>query len=422
MVRLALVLFVQFALLCEGKFDKRCCFDSSGQAIPQCTCIVDNAELLNLGVAQGGTKFFHWRLSNFSLIQVPDSRRPNITFVAKPCAGSLEVYIRPVVGTEFPSKDNAWFKATRKKDANFIKLPLLYSEYFLTVKGETASNFTLLNSVDDALLPTPGYGGDVLLNQTEHYSVSVAWFSPLQYRGHISYTVYHIPYNDEAHSRHCNSSNTTSCFLSPILWTSCGLRSDPTAYKAVVEAVEVAGVSREHTFTFQNLPLEQPIFFNVVAKTDRGLTLAYRGATTSLQFDRVRSAIDEPLLWRIVDYLCIAFVSCVMATILSEALLDYSVAQDTKKRILATLAAKQSDETKSNYVPEDSEEREGFDSPRATGEVQKTSDGEEDDEALLDSLLIEAEEAFATPDGSPTRSEGDMIEDILSESSLSPQR
>ena len=57
--------------------------------------------------------------------------REAITFVAKPCAGSLEVYIRPVVGTEFPSKDNAWFKATRKKDANFIKLPLLYSEYLI---------------------------------------------------------------------------------------------------------------------------------------------------------------------------------------------------------------------------------------------------------------------------------------------------
>ena len=191
-----------------------------------------------------------------------------------------------------------------------------------------------------------------------------------------------------------------------------------TASSSEIEAVEVAGTSQKHTFEFHDLPLEQPIFFNVVAKTDRGLTLAYRGARTMLQFDRVKVAIKEPLFWEIFGYLVVLCITFVLATVTSEALLTVFVSRDVQKGILTALTKNQAVEKESSYVPENfSKTVEPFEN--VTNEI---NDNARSEQSLLDSLLMEAEEAFATPDGSPFKSDGEILDEAQSDASPSLRR
>ncbi len=51
------------------------CISLSGVAYPNCTVLTDDVELTQLTVAAGEVKRFHWVMTNWAAINVPDSVR-----------------------------------------------------------------------------------------------------------------------------------------------------------------------------------------------------------------------------------------------------------------------------------------------------------------------------------------------------------
>merc|ERR1711871_710261 len=86
----------------------------------------------------------------------------------------------------------------------------------------------------DYVIPRPGNSGLIQINQTQHYSVEVSFYSPPIYAdwqkniGDLRYTVYYYMYACK------NASEIELCHRAHILWTPCGLRrSNPTETKTL---------------------------------------------------------------------------------------------------------------------------------------------------------------------------------------------
>ena len=318
-------------------YEHRCCHNSHGKAIKNCQCLNNNEQTAVLKLSEGKESYFHWRLADLSYINVPDYKRPNITFILSPCSGSMHLFVKPL-DSNFSSirSKTYWYKSTNNKDINEIHLPLLYSDYYVVVYAKKAGNFSMFTTVSDYLIPRPGHYGNIEINQTKHYSMEISFYSPPIYInnylnndyniGELVYTIYYFTYDDVKHEYKCeNSTDVEECYKAAILWTPCGLeRSSPNRQKKLVHnnVIKIKQTTDEeettttttsssddpavlrkdikvikHSITFDELPLERDLYFNILIQSkNSSLKMAYRGIKTSLHFDRINMQVDKKII------------------------------------------------------------------------------------------------------------------------------
>lgn len=366
-----------------------CCLWDNGSSILNCQCIGDNVELKELTIEFAEKKHFHWRLTNFSLVNLPDARRPNITFTVAPCTGSVEVYVVPVLPPAVLSTERTVYKSARVGGISTTKLPLFHSDYFITVYGRSTASFAFLLTVDDSLFPSPGNNGALILNQTRQYDVELTWFSPPAYVGTLVYTIYYV---HEKQSPVCTNVSNISCPLPSILWTPCGLELEPLVTKLSFSESKISPASSRLSIVIHDLPLGRPFFFNVVVKTEQGLRMAYGGARSCLEFDRVVTILDHQNISVVLCAHLVLIVITIAGIYISSCSLDawllFEWNGDTrhvKNLGIVTFRTESSDEGEKYVTQEDDN----------SGDYSAVNASRNNSQVILDSLLNETEPLFS---------------------------
>jgi len=381
--------FVVWSTVAVSGISQGCCLWDNGSSISNCQCIGDNVELNELTIELAEKKYFHWRLTNFSLVNLPDAARPNITFTVAPCTGSVEIYVVPVSSPAVLSTESAIHKSTRVREINTIKLPLFHSDYYITVYGRSTASFTFLSTVDDSLFPSPGNNGVLILNQTLQYDVQVTWFSPQAYVGTLVYTIYYV---HEKQPPVCTNVSNISCPLPFILWTPCGLELEPLVAKLSFSQSKISPASTRLSVVIHDLPLERPFFFNVVVKTEKGLRMAYGGARSRLEFDRVITMVDHENISAVLCAHLVVIVITIAGIYISNcglnAFLLFERNGDTrhgKKLGIVTFRTESSDDGE-NYMTQEDD---------ISGDQSAVKTPRNNTQVFLDSLLNDTDPSFS---------------------------
>jgi hypothetical protein len=359
-------------------YERRCCYNSRGVALKKCKCLNDDEQTSMYDLQKGKETFFHWRLANLDYINVPDEIRPNITFILSPCSGSMHLYVKPLDSNFTLIREKTyWYKSTISKDVNEIHIPLLYSDYSVVVYAENSGNFSMLTTVSDHIIPRPGMSGKIEINQSQHYSLDLSFYSPPIYinnyrnnyknLGQLEYTIYYFRYNDVKHNYNCvNSTNTKQCYNTPIVWTPCGLESSSPIQTKKFEYNNMIRIKKlisednnedaasiydhsnnnnnignnikvvKHKVVFDNLPLEQDLFFNIIVHSkNHSLKMAYRGIRTSLHFDRISMQVDSSIMDTVTSSVFYTIVVAISLSIIIRLLFQHTTYRSVTKQMKA---------------------------------------------------------------------------------------
>ena len=148
-VAVSFVAFAPISFTSAATASFACCASiATGESYgASCNCLEDDEWKYGEVLAAGQSKEYHWRLTDWSIINVPDEQRPSITFAARPCSGSVELYIKPLQ-SPWPNSGTAKWASTFAYERNEITTPLIYSEYFVTVTATVTSNFSVAAILD----------------------------------------------------------------------------------------------------------------------------------------------------------------------------------------------------------------------------------------------------------------------------------
>lgn len=139
-----------------------CCANQvTKEPYSSCTCLEDDTWRLGDALAPGASRHYHWRLTNWALIDVPGDQRPDIKFDVLPCTGSAFLYVTPMQ-PPFPNSGTARWKSENEAAENSITTKLQYSEYLITVTaGTELTNYSIAAIVDATKEIVPGNGAAV---------------------------------------------------------------------------------------------------------------------------------------------------------------------------------------------------------------------------------------------------------------------
>eukprot|EP00944_MAST-04C_sp_MAST-4C-sp1_P011471 g11471.t1 len=362
----------------------------------------------------------------------------------------MHLFVQPLKSNfSLVRKKTHWYSSTYSKDWNEVHLPLLYSDYYVVVFAEKAGNFSLLSTVSDYVIPRPGNSGLIEVNQTQHYSVEVSFYSPPIHTdpqkniGDLQYTVYYYMYDRNRHMYACNNvTEIELCYRAHILWTPCGLRrSNPTEMKTLTyssdDTQSGAGVGIDHvqvikhSVHFHDLPLGKQLFFNVLVRSrNHSISMSYRGVQTSLHFDRVYTSLDADLISDLT--LSIAYTTlaastiCVVFQCFSQYKMHSSVMAQVRASYLKSLKSSDKEvSTKvSTYITEDTKESDSPsysntdqtpDRSKLTGENEYVFSEDDSSPHSPGSPRspVSFEEYADDMDRSPAKSDADILEDLL---------
>jgi len=125
-----------------------CCANQADNTpYESCTCLNDNTWIKGEVLGAGAKRFYHWRLTDWDLINVPDAERPDISFEVHPCSGSVELYVS-TLGLPFPDSGTAQWRSTNEAAVNSLTTPLVYSEYLITVEATATAEYSIVAVVD----------------------------------------------------------------------------------------------------------------------------------------------------------------------------------------------------------------------------------------------------------------------------------
>ena len=293
----------------------------------ECTCLRDNKPLVRERVGPGESRHYHWRLSDWTLINRPDSERPPIHLRLEPCTGSPELYVMPL-WTPFPSREYYRWNATKAKgELNFVEVPLHYADYYVTVTSDRNATYVISAMTDLSLLsPAPSPAGsrrrlqeeavaggaagsnatvsaaaaatasdDVLsMAQLGPALVSVTWKTTPDEGA--SYQLFYQKYDNGSRPAENGCGDGPNATVdSCVLWTACGLEdhgisSDEGGYE------EFAPGSLA-TKEISELELDARYFFNVAIKSKDGLLTSYAGITAVTEFKKKTEAVDRSVTY-----------------------------------------------------------------------------------------------------------------------------
>lgn len=270
----------------------QCCANiATGAAYSDCNCLEDNTWRVGEVLAGGQSMHFHWRLTDWSMINVPDDQRPSITFKAHPCTGSVELYIKPLQ-TPFPHSGTARWSSTYAYEPNEITTQMVYSEYFVTVTATAATNFSIAAIIDQSDAVVPGNQGAVaalaieddekILFEGDTMSMNIQ-FTAAALTG-AEYRVYAAPTGEG--QLPCQASAPRSgCILA----TMCGLQQG--GMQARTGWVSY-GSGEVVSVIIDELVQNQPYYFNVAVRHN-GNTAVYVPTQGTPTYLRVTQAQDD---------------------------------------------------------------------------------------------------------------------------------
>ena len=157
-----------------------------------------------------------------------------------------------------------------------------------------------------------------------------------------------------------NSTNTEQCYNAPIVWTPCGLKSSNPIetkkfeYNNMIRIKQLRSEDEnedatstydnsnnnnvgdnikvvKHKVVFDNLPLEQDLFFNILVHSkNHSLKMAYRGIRTSLHFDRISMQVDSSVLDTVTSSVFYTIVVAISLSILIRLLFQYTTKRSSE--------------------------------------------------------------------------------------------
>jgi len=282
----------------------KCCHSFQGTPYSDCKCLEDDKELLTETVAAGQYVNYHWRLTNWALIDVPDDQRPSVTFRLMPCTGNAWLFVTPVVGPPFPTNATARWASRKESEVQAITSKIYYGEYFVSVYGVEKTNYTLIAVVDETIDPVLGDNATVgaapkidneeILFEGDLMAMIITWTTADR---EAEYKVFASPLRNgdavQAAVPCGKKGHPGACIQS----TYCGLRDGPAVAKSdwiklkpnTLHAQEVSGLEQNQEYTF-----------NVVARTSANRTLAYVATTGTPLFTRVEQLNDDSTIMIVV--------------------------------------------------------------------------------------------------------------------------
>lgn len=256
-----------------------------------CTCLEDDTWRTGDVLQAGESRWYHWRLTDWSIINVPDEDRPDISFNLRPCTGAAELHIKPLQ-PPFPNSGTARWSSEYLYEPNIITTKLVYSEYLITVSAATATNYSIAAIIDATQVIVPGADGAVaalpiqddekILFEGDTMSMTIQFTAAS--RAGAEYRVYAAKTGDG--SLPCQKgAQRSGCLLS----TPCGLdeggMEPQTGWVAYTAGEEV-------NVLVDGLEQNQPYYFNVAVRHN-GRSAAYVATQGTPTYLRVTQAQDD---------------------------------------------------------------------------------------------------------------------------------
>eukprot|EP01029_Cantina_marsupialis_P028927 TRINITY_DN778198_c0_g1_i1.p1 TRINITY_DN778198_c0_g1~~TRINITY_DN778198_c0_g1_i1.p1 ORF type:complete len:374 (+),score=94.25 TRINITY_DN778198_c0_g1_i1:89-1210(+) len=299
-----------------------------GQDAGTCTALIQDDFTEKVTLDAGGVHHFHYVLTDYSIIDVPDNDRPRITFQARPCSGDVKLYINPV--TTFPTgESDAIWKSENTNGINEVSVKFSAAQYYVTIIADTAAQFEMGTFINkDSYFPDLSrYGTTVLvapspdndqLDSDDPMTMDLSFITgPDATYQYAVWTVKH----EENDSTDCGLTNplTHQCLVNTVcgLYTNGQVAIDFDDFEQVYG--ETVPINTNITISVPNMENGVTYTFNVLAKTTKGEMLAYSGAKGKSEITRETQAQSSStmmiVLGSIFGFVVIILIAVVILTV-----------------------------------------------------------------------------------------------------------
>jgi len=222
----------------------------------------------------------------------------------------------------FPTTTQSLWNASLAHAPNSIKVSLVAAQYFVTVYGTAASNFTIVAMLNEALYPVPGGGGSIVVSAVQSntlllagdpMSMSVTFETAQTNYGNedlYQYRVLNLPVIEGEPCGDANFTSSDDCILSSV----CGAETLMLPFGATPWTVEPAGTNV--TIQVDGLTQNQQYTFVVeVQSPSSGFKAVYTGSRGTPTYTRVSQATSNTTI--IIIACCsgggfLALVGCIV--------------------------------------------------------------------------------------------------------------
>lgn len=272
-----------------------CCANQvSKEPYAACTCLEDDTWMRGETLPLGQSRHYHWRLTNWAMINVPDDQRPDLTFMVATCQGNAHLYVTPMQ-PPFPDSGTARWKSTNDGALNSITTKLQYSEYLITVEavhGAPLANYSIVAIVDASKPVVAGASGvvealpiqddETILYSDDTMSMIVRFTTSSQ---DAMYRVYVAEAGPGSEACQQDASVVGDCVLTTVCGMEVGGMTARTGWQSYPanQAVNVI---------IDELKQDQPYVFNVAAKNGEWET-AYVATQGTPTYRRETKAQDD---------------------------------------------------------------------------------------------------------------------------------
>ena len=362
-------------------FPRPCCTDQHNKPYPKCRCLENNKVQTNYHLSTGETLFFHWRLTDLNLANVQDAQRATIKIHTLACWGQMVTHVKGFA-IDFPDEKTAWYSHNGTNGHGKIKFPFIHSNYLISVNSAVGGNFSIVATTQYNLVPIPGQNGDIDLKQISQNAVEVTW-SAVDSLVPVKYELYYNLFDNVQREQNLSTAQVKTCqergtSMGPcakeraIMNSPCGCRRNgilaTTVYGDTVETSTASSTSsgllgssttkssntnnkngrrtllsttfdstnkvRVYRAVINDLPLNRPIFVNVLAMPTQALykqyEVTYNGRSIAMSFDRVVSVFDETMMHVYIAAGAYGMVGVllIVASIQRSRILSFSQVQD----------------------------------------------------------------------------------------------
>lgn len=322
----------------------QCCKDLDGVDLPvPCTCLSDDATVFDQSVEAGSYKYYHWVMTNWAIINVPDADRPEMTVELAPCDGDAHLYIQgpSLQANPFPSVDATLWNASASYQPNTITFGLTAAQYFITVYGAEDSSFSIAAQISGPQIvgskfPTPGGNGtvvalpqatDKLILKDDPIGMDITIMTAEAVHGdeeEYEYRLYQVPVIVGQPCGDDNITNAPDCILSSF----CGAE----ARMAPVGDWQKFTPGTNVTLATNTLTQNQEYTFTVAVRSPSGNVAMYTGTRGTPTYERVGQAASDNTILIISLVVVGVFIALVLGIVYFKVKLNKEFQERRIKR------------------------------------------------------------------------------------------
>lgn len=305
-----------------------------GTDYPYCTCLQDDVLLSGQFIANGSSKNYHWVMTNWSSINVPDELRPSLTIETLPCNGSVNLYVMgptiwspPFPNVALPNiRGRTKWNSTLPASPNSISFTLTAAQYYITTHGLANSTYGIIARINAAKTPTTGAAGNLSITTPLSNNNAVGagglgldvtfTYAETTFGNETSYLykVYKVPNIVGSPCGDTNSSVDPLCIMA----THCGLESTVgmTNESDWLTDPGPPGPGRTRTVSVYGLEQDQSYTFNVaVMDPYTGISRVYVGTRGTPTYTRATAAASNTTIIAIASSAGAAFLALVVCIV-----------------------------------------------------------------------------------------------------------